>query len=379
MTALSEEQRELQKVFREVFRTHCPVSLVRDVKAPESSGRPEGLWRVLRDVEILGLAIDEEFGGSGASLIELGLVYEEAGRVLCPTALYSTLAFGVALSELGDDDQKHTYLGAVSRGEIVATTAISDPSDARNVTPRVRGERCGEGWKLYGELMFVSNGVGADVMLVTASTASSGEPERTLGFLVTPGGAGWSAEPMLTMAGDKQARIVLDGYLVRRDQTLAGPEGAGMHLPDITRIAETTLALQCCEMLGGAAAVLDRTVEYVKEREQFGRPLGSFQAVQHHVADMTIALEKARVTTHEAISRLHKGSNYSRSVAIAKMLTSETYKWITLTAHQLHGAMGYVRETDLHLWSERAKVAELVGGSADVAAGWLAEDLKLSR
>ena len=132
------------------------------------------------------------------------------------------------------------------------------------------------------------------------------------------------------------------------------------------------------EMAGGATAVLDRTVDYVKVREQFGRPIASFQAAQHHVANMRMAVDGARLTANQAIWWTGTGQPATRAVAIAKMQASEAYKWVTLTAHQLHGGMGYVRETDLHLWSERAKATEIQGGTADVAAGWLQRELGLA-
>ena len=131
------------------------------------------------------------------------------------------------------------------------------------------------------------------------------------------------------------------------------------------------------EMVGGGAAVLERTVEYVRAREQFGRAIGSFQAVQHIVADIHIALEAARLSADSAIWWLAEGEPAGRKVAIAKLHVSEAYKSATLNAHQVHGGMGYVRETDLHLWSERAKVSEIRGGTADVAARWLEEEVGL--
>jgi alkylation response protein AidB-like acyl-CoA dehydrogenase len=150
-----------------------------------------------------------------------------------------------------------------------------------------------------------------------------------------------------------------------------------MSASDLTWVADAVLALQCMEMVGGATAVLDATVEYVKVREQFNRPIASFQAAQHHVANLRIALEGARLTAHKAVWSVGQGDTATREVAIAKMQCSESYKWTTLTAHQLYGGMGYVRETDLHLWSERAKVTEVQYGTADVAAGWLQAELGL--
>ena len=198
-----------------------------------------------------------------------------------------------------------------------------------------------------------------------------------LGFVVRPGGPGWSAERLRTIAGDKQSRVRLVDCRVDDDAVLAGPDGRGLDPADLGWVAEAAVALQCAEMVGGTAAVLDRTVEYVRTRHQFDRPIGSFQAVQHHVANMRIALDGARLAAYSALWWLGRGERATRRVAVAKMHCSEAYKWATLTCHQLQGGMGYVRETDLHLWSERAKVTELQGGTADVAARWLEREIGL--
>jgi alkylation response protein AidB-like acyl-CoA dehydrogenase len=142
-------------------------------------------------------------------------------------------------------------------------------------------------------------------------------------------------------------------------------------------VSNATLALQCMEMVGGASAVVDRTVEYTKMRHQFGRPIASFQAAQHLAADMWLALQNARMSAHAAMWWVSRGDTATRAVAIANMHCSAAYKQISWTAHQLHGGMGFVKETDLHLWSERAKITEVRGGSADVAARWLQAELGL--
>ena len=375
---LTAEQNDFVSSLRDLFADACPPALVRQMKEPACDGFPPKLWEALVGVGAFGLTVDPDHGGSGASVYELGLLFGEAGRVLCPTIVYSTLTFGVAVQRLADAEQAKRLLPAFTRGEIKATTAMWNPADANDIRPAFTAERVEGGWSLRGEQAFVPNAQLAGMVLVTARTETLGEPSRVFGFLAEPGAPGWSAEPVRTMAGDKQARLVLENFFVSDAQTITGPDGAGIAPADLAWVASTALALQCMEMVGGATAVLERTVDYLKVRHQFNRPLASFQAAQHLIANMRMAVDGARLTANQAMWWLSRGHAAPRAVAIAKMHCSEAYKQATLNGHQLHGGMGFVTETDLHLWSERAKATEIQGGTADVAAGWLQRELDLT-
>lgn len=372
----TEEQSELRSVLRSVFTKQCPPALVRAWKDPDAAF-PDTLWRALADLGVFGLVLPEEFSGAGATLNELGIAYSEAGRVLCPSIVYSTVTFGIALNRLGRQAQREQYLPQVAAGDLRATVSLWDAADARAVRPALTASRADGGWTLSGVLPFVENAEQAEVLLTTATTSVYAQPDRVLGFLVIPGAPGWTATYQPTMAGEHQCRVELDGLFVPDSQVLAGPEGTGLALDEVRWVADVATGLQCMEMAGGSAAVLERTVDYVGTRRQFGRPIGSFQAVQHIVADIHIAVEAARLAAASAVWWLAEGEPAGRNVAVAKLHAGEAYKWATLNAHQVHGGMGYVRETDLHLWSERAKVAEIRGGTADTAARWLEEEIGL--
>jgi alkylation response protein AidB-like acyl-CoA dehydrogenase len=371
---LTEEQQELSTMLRHLFTDACPPALVRRMKEPESDGIPTELWKTLAKAGVFGIAVDEGYGGESAGLFELGLVFSEAGRALAPTAVYDTLQFSVALQRLGSEEQRAAYLPRLVSGDLRASAAVSNPSDAADLRPSLVAQRSGGGWTVSGTLMFVGNGATAETILVTARASAFPAPERTIGILLDPSRAGVDVVALQSFAGDKQARVELHDYRATDEEVLDG-----LGTDDLAWVANAFLALQCMEMVGGATAVLERTVDYVKVREQFKRPIASFQAVQHHVADMRISIEAARLSASQAVWWIGHGDVARRAVAIAKMHCAEAYKWTTLTAHQLHGGMGYVRETDLHLWSERAKVTEIKGGTADVAAGWLQRELGLAR
>jgi alkylation response protein AidB-like acyl-CoA dehydrogenase len=373
----SAEQLELRSVARDVLARACPISLVRELREPGSDGFSPALWQALTAAGIFGIAFEEKYGGAGAGQYELALVFEAAGRALCPTIVYSSLIFGLALNRLGDDEHKTRYLPDLIEGRLRASHALWNPSNAADIRPRLSALRVDGGWALTGRLMFVQNAETADVVLVAARTSAHREPARTYGFLVRPGAPGWTARALATIAHDQQSEVLLDGHFVADADVLTGLDGSGLDENDVAWVANSAVALQCMEMVGGTAAALEQTVEYTKVREQFGRAIATFQAVQHLVADMRIALESARLTATQAAWWTARGDVATRAVAIAKMKCNDAYKWTTLNCHQLQGGMGYVLDTDLHLWSSRAKLTELQGGTTDVAAIWLERECGL--
>jgi alkylation response protein AidB-like acyl-CoA dehydrogenase len=305
----TDEQRALQEMLADLFASYCPPGLVRSLKKADSDGFPAKLWLRLTEAEALGLAIEAGYGGGGGSLYELGLLFREAGKVLCPTIVYSTLVFGVAVQRVATQEQKKRYLPMLAGGELTASVASWNPADAGDVRPRIVAEAHGREWVLSGELMFVPNGARADVVFATALTTTESEPARVLGFLIEPHRPGWSVEPVTNFAGDKQSRIVLEGYRATEEQVVgAGTDAGELTLVELRWIANAAVALRCMEMVGGAKAVLDRTAAYIKVREQFGRPIAGFQAAQHMIADMRIAVEGARLAASQAVWWIRRGS-----------------------------------------------------------------------
>jgi alkylation response protein AidB-like acyl-CoA dehydrogenase len=199
--------------------------------------------------------------------------------------------------------------------------------------------------------------------------------QRTLGFVVEGSADGLDVEPLTLMGGHRAAAVRFDDVRIAERHAVFGVENSvGLSPHDIRRVANAVVSLLSLDLVGVGEAVLQRTVEYIGMRHQFGRPIGSFQAAQHLVANMHIALAGARLAAHAAVFWIGRGRVGARETAIARMAAADAAKLITLDAHQLHGGIGYVVETDLHLWSERARVLATIGGSADIAAGWLETD-----
>ncbi|OMC18273.1 acyl-CoA dehydrogenase family protein [Mycobacterium colombiense] len=351
------EQREFASALRALLAAENPIALVRALGEPGADRGTPALWKALAEAGVFGLAITAEYGGAGGSLDDLAVFYTEAGRALCPTMVHSTVQAALAIDQLGSPDAKARWLPPLASGSVRATTALWNARDAAVVAPPLHAESAGERWRLNGIADYVLDADVADLIVVSATAAG-----RTPVFVVDVRDV--SVQP-LDMAGGLRA------FTVRFDDVTADAALDGVTAPALRRLANTAVALGSLDLVGVGQAVLDRTVEYTKLRHQFGRPIASFQAAQHLVANMHIALAAARLAAHAAVFWLGRGRVATRETAVARMHAAAAARLITLDAHQLHGGMGYVTETDLHLWSERARLGSTFGGGADVAASWL--------
>lgn len=351
------EQREFASALRALLAAENPIALVRALGEPGADRGTPALWKALAEAGVFGLAITEEYGGAGGSLDDLAVFYTEAGRALCPTTVHSTVQAALAIDQLGSPDAKARWLPPLASGSVRATTALWNARDAAVAAPPLHAEPAGERWRLNGTADYVLDADVADLIVVSATAAG-----RILVFVVDVRDV--SVQP-LDMAGGFRA------CTVRFDDVTADAALDGVTASALRRLANTAVALGSLDLVGVGQAVLDRTVDYTKLRHQFGRPIASFQAAQHLVADMHIALAAARLAAHAAVFWLGRGRVATRETAVARMHAAAAARLITLDAHQLHGGMGYVTETDLHLWSERARLGSTFGGGADVAASWL--------
>jgi alkylation response protein AidB-like acyl-CoA dehydrogenase len=358
------EQREFASSLRALLASENPVRAVRALSEPGADRSTPTLWKALADAGVFGLAIAEEFGGSGGSLGDLGVFYAEAGRALCPTTVHSTVLAAVAIDQLGALDAKAAWLPSLASGSVRGTTALWNARDAAIVSPFLRADPVAERWRLRGIADYVCDADVADLIVVSA-----GDQDRNLAFVVDANAPGLVIEP-LDMAGGHRAFIVrFDDVVVGADAVLSQVAHSALR-----RTANTAVALGSLDLVGVGQAVLDRTVDYTKLRHQFGRPIASFQAAQHLVANMHIALAAARLAAQSAVFWIGRGRTATRETAVARMHAANAARLITLDAHQLHGGMGYVTETDLHLWTERARWGSTLSGGADVAASWLEEE-----
>jgi alkylation response protein AidB-like acyl-CoA dehydrogenase len=362
---LSEEQQMLQNSAREFLERECPTTLVREMEE-DDRGYPTELWRQMGELGWTGVLIPEEYGGTGGSLTDFAVLLEEIGRFLAPTPLFQSVVLGgLTILNGGSDEQKKAYVPGIASGGTIATLALTEES--AQYTPEavaVQGQVQGDNIVINGTKLFVDYANVADYLITVVRTGSGASPEDGITVLVVDGKSpGITTSRLQTMARDHQCEVVFQNVSVPAANVL-GQVGGGW--PLVKQTLQNAAVMQCAEAAGGGRAVLERTVEYVRTRVQFGRPIGSFQAIQHFCANMVNEIDAARLATYLALARLEDGGNSDAEVAQAKALTNLNYKWATLQAHQMHGGIGFMQEYDLQLWTRRAKTMELkYGNTAD--------------
>jgi alkylation response protein AidB-like acyl-CoA dehydrogenase len=365
----TQDEQDLASMLRKLLAAECPTSLVRELRDADTRPKPDRLWKSLADAGVFGLILPHEHGGADGALTDLGVFYVEAGRALCPTIVHGTLQATLAIQLLGGPDQHAAWLPLLAAGDVSATTSLWDARDAARIAPMLRARVDATGtWRLSGSTGFVADADLADLLVVSAV-----DGERTVGFVLPMASAGLQIEAQSLMGGHRAFRIAFGDVEVTDPRAVLAGSGGGLAVEDLRRTANAAVALQSLDLVGVGEAVLQRTVDYTMARKQFGRPIASFQAAQHLVANMHIALAAARLAAHSAVFRIGQGHTAIRQTGIARMHAATAAKLATLDAHQLHGGMGYVVETDLHLFSERARVLSTLGGGADIASTWLEE------
>jgi len=364
--ALSEEQATLQDVLRDFFGAKSSETAVR-AQLDDPIGYDVALWRQMADQ--LGLqspAIPEEFGGSGFSFVELGVTLEEMGRALTVSPfLASCVMAPQLLLALDDTDANKELLPGLASGEVIATVALAEDhgswSPDRVTAQAVQGS---QGWTLTGHKSFVFDGAVADVLLVAARSG-----DHVGVFAVDKGASGLTRTPLHTMdLTRKQARIEFDTTPARLIGTLDAGEQALAAMLDRSAIA------LCAEALGGTGAVLDIAVDYAKVREQFGRPIGSFQAIKHKCATLLVNLESSRSAVYYALWAVSADDpELPKLASLAKAFCADTYLEACGEAIQILGGIGFTWEHPAHLYLKRAKNTQLSLGNSDFHRQRLAE------
>lgn len=370
---LNETQQMLKNSAREFLQAECPDTYVRAMEEDERGYTPE-MWQKIAEQGWLGLIFPEQYGGVGLSFLDLSVLLEETGRALLPGPLFSTIVMGgMAIMDAGSEAQKQELLPQIGEGQLIVTLALTEPSarwDAAGV--ETTAAQSGDGWTLNGTKLFVPNAHVADTYVVAARTGA-GERDITL-FIVPSDAAGVSQTLLKTIASDRQSEIVMDNVSLPASAAL-GEVNKGWDT--IEKALAWGAIGKCAEMVGGAEQVLEMTVEYAKQRTQFGRPIGSFQAIQHHCANMATDVEGSRYITYQAAWLLSEGEAASQEVAMAKAWVSDAYRRICALGHQCHGAIGFTKEHNMQLYSRRAKAAELAFGDTDYHLETVADGIGL--
>jgi alkylation response protein AidB-like acyl-CoA dehydrogenase len=351
----SQEHDELRQVVREFLRQRSPSRAVRRlVEAGE--GRDDEVWAMLTgQLGLSAIAVPARYGGAGYGPVELGIVLEEMGRALLVAPYFSTVVLaGQALAASGDEDAMARWLPGIADGSLTAALAVAEESgswDLADIT--AAAEAVGDGWTVSGTKLYVVDGHTADVLLVVART---------------PGGHGVFAVDGDDPGAERARLDALDLTRPLASVTLRDARavrvGAGRDTAAwLSEVTDQVLAALAAEQLGGAARCLELSVEYAKVREQFGRPIGSFQAIKHKCATVLLEVESGRSAVSEATTAVAgREPDASLAAALAYIHCSAAFTHAAKECIQIHGGIGYTWEHDAHLYLRRAKSSELFLG-----------------
>jgi len=359
--SLSEDQQSLRELAAQVLSDGSTDETLRAFAADK---RPydDGLWRILAEAGLLGTGIDATHGGSGFGLFELGLILEEQGRTLAPLPLLQTLVLGaMPIQKFGSDVQKARWLPAIVRGEAILAAAIDETRGLDPARPMLQAARDGGGWRLNGTKLAVPYGAEADLWLVPARTGAA-----PVLFLVDPRAPGTEITPQQSTSGQPQAQIRFADCWLADDDVLGGVEQGEEVIGWTIQQGQVGLA---AFQLGVAAEALRRTTLYANTRVQFGRPIGSMQAVQQRVADAFIDVEAMRSTYLRAAWVLGRDETAMAEVATAKYWAAIGGHRVVHAAQHLHGGMGADISYPIHRYFLAAtQVGLALGGSQPMLA-----------
>jgi len=278
--------------------------------------------------------------------------------------------------EAGSEEQKKEILARISTGEAIATLAVTEPSASYEPSAiAVTAKAEGDGYVISGTKLFVDNAHIADYIIVAARTKDGGKPEEGITLFVVDGkAAGITTTLLKTISGSKQCEVIFDKVKVPKAGVL-GDVDKGWAA--VEKVIEKAAVAKCAEMVGGAQAALDMSVAYAKERVQFGKPIGAFQAIQHHCANMLIDVDSSRFLTYQAAWKVSEGMEAVMEVSMAKAWVNEAYRRVTQLGHQIHGGIGFCMDHDMPLYFKAAKTGESLFGTSDWHREKVAQELGL--
>ena len=360
---LDEQQEMLKNFARDFLEKECPESLVRDMEEDDQGYSPD-LWKKMAEQGWMGLIIPEDQGGAAMTLCELVVLLEEFGRALVPGPFISTVVLGaVPIMEAGTVEQKAQYLPKIAAGELIMTMALTEPSakwTADGVT--LEAKKDGGDYVLNGTKLFVPDAHVTDHMVVVARTGGKGEDGITL-FIVDSKSDGIKFEQLKTIAADKQSEVIFENVKVPAANVL-GDEGKGWET--VEKVSRVATVAACAYLVGLSQMDFDTTLNYAKERVQFGRPIGSFQAIQHKLADAIIDVDGSRFITYKAAWSLTEGEDDTdMMISMAKAWASDASRRVVAHGQQIHGGIGFTKEYKIQLYFRRQTWMELMWGDAD--------------
>ena len=371
----SEQQVMLRTTARDFLTREYPKTKIRAVFQEEKGYDPK-IWRDMAELGWQGLVLPAEYEGTEAGFLDLVILFEEMGRNIVPGPFFSTVAHcSLPLLEFGTAEQKSCFLPPIARGEEIWTLALIEESASYSPAEiNMPAVATGDGYVVSGSKIFVADAHVADHMLVAARTGKSSAAEGITLFIVETRDPGIKIERMPTMAGDRQFRVNFDKVSVPKGNIL-GHVGQGWEIVDF--ILQRAAVLKCAEISGACQAVLDMTSAYAKDRIQFDRPIGSFQAVQVKLADMVIDVDAIQYLLYLAAWEISIGRPSQLHISAAKAKAAEAFQTMCIEGMTAHGAIGFTEDCDLGFYYRRVREAEFTGGNTGLHLEKIAAGLDL--
>ena len=353
----TDEQVMLADTMREFLASTADLDRVREASLTADACF-EDVWQSMAEMGLIGLAIDEQYGGAGFGFEELAVVFEELGAKVTPVPLLSSVMASTAIAFAGTEAQKEALLPAIASGDVIATLAVFENAhDDAASRPGTTATPSDSGWVLTGTKRYVTDAVNAGTFVVSARCGDG------VGlFVIECKTAGVTVEAMPSLDATRPlAEVIFEAVQVHHEAYLGGAPNPGA----IVKALDAGVVAMASEQVGGARACLDASVDYAKTRYQFGRPIGSFQAIKHMCADMLVAVEHARSVAWHAAATIGDPVESEISVPLAKSVCSDAFLKVAGDNIQIHGGIGFTWEHDAHLYFKRAKADSLLLGSVD--------------
>ena len=362
---LTEEEQFLKDTAKNFAEERCPISHFRSLRDNNDPNLwDKGIWKEMTTLGWPGILIPEEYGGSNFGITGISVILEECAKTLTPSPLFATGVLGAfSITKFGNDDQKQNYLPKISDGDLTTALAVDESSHHNPADTEMVAKKDGKKFILNGKKTFVIDGASADLLIVLARTSGNkGELSGLTLFLVDSNDNGIE-KIKLDMADSRNYANINFNNVEVSDKNILGDEATGgetaENILDIGRIAIAS------EMLGNAEAAFETTLDYLKQRKQFGVLIGSFQALQHRAAEMFCELELTKSSVMAAMKAADEGSNeLQRLSSLSKTMAGETLHLVSNEAVQMHGGIGVTDEYDIGFFLKRARVAEQIFGSA---------------
>jgi len=374
---LNEEQQMLRDSAKGFLAKECPGTFVREMAEDEKGYSPE-MWRKMANLGWMGILFPEQYGGFDGSFLDLTVLLYEMGYACLPGPYFSTVVLGgITFLEAGAEAQKSGILPKVASGEEILTlawTEISGSYSAQEIS--LKAELKNDHYLLSGTKLFVPDAHIADKIICVARTQEPrGDYKEGVSLFIVDGKSpGMAILVLSTISGDKQCEVNFDQVEIPKENLLGEFH---MSWPVLKKTLQKASVAKCAQMIGGGQKVMDLVIPYLKVREQFGRPVGSFQAVKHHCANILTFLDTSKFMTFQAAWRISEGLSFEKEASMCKAWVSDSYRKLVALAHQVMGGIGFMEEHDLQLYFKQAKTAELAFGDARFHREFVAQQMGL--